>query len=89
MQSVSHNVRQANRKLQSELDQKQKCLKMFRSIQKQIRSKMPVQQAFTMMDNENRGFLSLRDFHLSFSRLFDLAIKNHEIRQLFNEIDVD
>ena len=41
------------------------------------------------MDNDERGFLSLRDFHISFSRLFDLAIKNHEIRALFNEIDLD
>lgn len=41
------------------------------------------------MDNTNIGFLSLRDFHISFSRLFDLAIKNDEIRALFNEIDTD
>ena len=31
----------------------------------------------------------MRDFHLSFARLFDLAIKNDEIRALFSEIDTD
>ena len=89
MASVSHNVVAANRKIQGELDQKARRIKMFRSIQKQIRAKLPVQAAFTQMDNENHGFLSLRDFHMSFARLFDLAIKNDEIRALFNEVDAD
>ena len=89
MQSVSHNIIQANKKIQSELDQEEQKIKMFRAIQKKIRSVMPVQQAFTDMDNANQGYLSLRDFHLSFARLFDLAIKNDEIRALFSEIDTD
>lgn len=41
------------------------------------------------MDNRKIGFLSIRDFHISFARLFDLAIKNDETRALFNEIDTD
>jgi Ca2+-binding EF-hand superfamily protein len=44
--------------------------------------------AFTKMDTENTGFLSLRDFHQSFARLF-VAISNDDIRALFNEIDTD
>ena len=74
MQSISHNVIQANRKIKSELDRKMHELSMFRSIQKQIRGKMPVHQAFTAMDTNALGFLCLRDFHMNFSRLFDLAI---------------
>jgi hypothetical protein len=89
MASVSHNVVAANRKIRSELDQKARRIKMFRSIQKQIRAKLPVQAAFMQMDNQDHGFLSLRDFHMSFARLFDLAIKNDEIRALFNEVDAD
>lgn len=50
---------------------------------------MGVQTAFQRMDNSKSGFLSLRDFHESFASLFDLAIKNDEIRALFNEIDSD
>ena len=50
---------------------------------------MEVQRAFTAMDNNKVGFLSIRDFHRSFARLFDLAIKNDETRALFNEIDTD
>ena len=50
---------------------------------------MPVHQAFTAMDSSKHGFLTLRDFHLSFSRLFDLAVKDDKIRALFNEIDGD
>ena len=40
------------------------------------------------MDNEDHGFLALRDFHHSFARLF-VAISNDDIRALFNEIDSD
>lgn len=87
--SVSHNVQAATRKISAEIDQKSKHIKMFRAIQKQIRNKMSVQQAFMQMDNLQTGFLCLRDFHISFARLFDLAIKNDDIRMLFNEIDSD
>ena len=31
----------------------------------------------------------LRDFHVNFSHLFDLSLKNDEVRALFNEIDSD
>ena len=62
---------------------------MYRSIQKQIREKLPVQQAFQNLDNQEHGYLQLNDFHRSFAKLFDLAIKNDEIRSLFNEIDSD
>ena len=62
---------------------------MYRSIQNQIRRKLPVHMAFKQMDNNGQGYLSLRDFHISFARLFDLAIKNEDCRSLFNEIDSD
>ena len=86
-QTISQNIRKANRQIKSELEDMAKKVKMFRSIQMKIRKTMPAQLAFTRMDNLNNGYLSLRDFHLSFARLFDLAIKNEEIRTLFNEID--
>lgn len=62
---------------------------MFGAIQKQIRKKLPVQTAFQNLDNKKQGYITLTDFHRSFAKLFDLAIKNDEIRAFFNEIDSD
>lgn len=76
MQSVSHNVKAANRKIQSELEQKSKALKMFENIQRTVKKELPVSVAFDKMDSRQHGFLTLRDFHLTFSRLFKFTLKN-------------
>ena len=45
--------------------------------------------AFKRLDSQEYGYLVLRDFHISFSHMFDLSLKNDEVRALFNEIDTD
>ena len=45
--------------------------------------------AFKQLDSNKFGYLVLRDFHMNFSHLFDLSLKNEEVRALFNEMYSD
>ena len=41
-----------------------------------IKKELPVSVAFDKMDSRQQGFLTLRDFHLTFSRLFKFTLRN-------------
>ena len=87
---LSQNIVEASRKIKSELEVKAKQIQMFRAIQKRIKAMIPDPGlAFKQLDSNEFGYLVLRDFHMNFSHLFDLSLKNEEVRALFNEIDSD
>lgn len=46
LESASHNIKEARKKIRSELETKAKAISMFRAIQKQIAKKMPCHLAF-------------------------------------------
>ena len=48
---------------------------------------MPVTLAFDKMDTDGHGYLTLRDFHINFARLFKFTLRNDQIMALFNEIN--
>ena len=62
---------------------------MFKSIQKKIKEKMTVQAAYLGLDNTDKGYLTLRNFHANFGRMFGFYLKGDEIIALFKEIDTD
>jgi len=86
---ASHNIREASKKIKSELELEVKKIQMFRSIQKRVRETKTIQDAFNRLDSQRIGYLTLVDFQTNFYELFGLTMEENDVRLLFQEIDSD
>ena len=77
---TSHNINAANQKIKSQLDMKVQSFRMFKAVQKRMKETMDVQRAFHVLDTNQVGFLTLRDFQINLSKHFNLSLKAKEVR---------
>jgi transposase-like protein len=77
---TSHNINAANQKIKSQLDMKVQSFRMFKAVQQRMKETMDVQRAFHVLDTNQVGFLTLRDFQINLSKHFNLSLKAKEVR---------